>query len=157
MPNLEPLPTLIFSFEEARKIEEYEDLTNEFNLLRLKVENKHEITEGDVIKFDKIIRIQWQRVLKSKSDETESGIKGRNTEGQNFAKNLKEIAKIRRKAEEYLEIDKYYELFNDLKEVHEDADAKISIEKHQKRESRKMLAIGFVLGVLGTLICSIVL
>jgi len=157
MSNLDLLNTWIRYFEDVQKIEEYEDLTQEFNSLRIKVESKREITDENNKKFENIIKINWQRVLKNICDGLENKIVNRKTEGQNFTGNLRDIRRIKRRSEEYLDMDEYYELYNDLKEVREDTDVKLSIEKSQKRESRKMLVFAFFLGVLSTLIGGIAL
>lgn len=151
MLNQEPLPTWIYLFEEVRKIEEYDDLTHDFNSLMIKVKTTGEITEDDNTKFYEIIKNQWKRVLIDKYNELENSISQRKTQGENFSKDIKALRKIRKGTETDLELDVYPELFQDLKEIREDIDAKISIEKYQRQQSLKILIFGFILGVAGSL------
>lgn len=144
MSKLEQLPILVSQFERAQEINEYENLTNEFNTLRLKVESKQEITEKEDKEFFIIIQRQWKRVIVDKYTELKDKIKKRKTRGESFFDIFHILEKIRSDGEKDLDIDEYYTLFfGGLVSTEKKVDEKISNEKYQI----KMLIIGLVLGI----------
>lgn len=153
MSDLERLPTWVSQFEKAQEIKEYDELTNIFNSLRIKVEEKQEITLEENKEFSRIIKAQWKRVIVDKYNEIKHKIDNRKTKGQSFSHNLKALEKIRCDGEKDLQVDEYHDMYKfNLLYIEKDVDDKISIEKYQKRQSWKMLAVSYVLGLATALI-----
>lgn len=161
MPSLEPLLTWVSLFEEAQEIKEYDDLAKKFYSLKIKVENNQEISEDDDKEFFRIVQTQWKRVIADKYNELREKVEKRDTKGQNFSNNLKELEKIRGEGEKDLRINEYYDLYVNMSELEKEIDEKIFIEKYQRRQSWNMLiiglVIGFVLGIVSSIIASILL
>ncbi len=153
MSNLERLPTWVSQFEKAQEIKEYDELTNNFNSLRIRVEEKQEITLEEHKEFLRIIKAHWKRIIVDKYIEIKHKIENRKTKGQSFSHNLKELERIRCDGEKDLQVEDYHDMYKfNLLDIEKEVDDKISIEKYQKRQSWNMLIYGFILGIIGTLI-----
>lgn len=131
MPNFERLPTWVSQFEMAREIKEYDELINNFNSLRIKVEEKQEITPEEHKEFSRIINAQWKRIIADKCTEIKYKIQNRKTKGQSFSHNLRELEKIRCEGEKDLPVDVYHDLYKfNLLDIEKDVDEKIQNEKY---------------------------
>lgn len=154
-------------FSEAKKIKEYDDLNYKFNKLysslASKIRKKEYITKNDKDSCDKLIKLQYQRIINDRSNELQEKIQKRRTKGQIFFEHLKNIKKIRiesemeKEDEKELEIEQYVEKYRDLIDIEKEIDEKITIEKYQKKQSVIMIIIGFILGIISTIITPVFL
>lgn len=134
-------------FEEAQKIEEYDDLTAEFNSLIATAWRK-EISEEDNLEFYRIIKTYWKRIISDGCQRLKDNVEKRKNKGETFSGILSKINKIRNRGERDLDIDEYSDIFDELKEINCEVEEKLSIEKYQKNRFLIGLIVGFLLGIL---------
>lgn len=144
-------------FEEAQKIEEYDDLNAEFNSLIAKAWSRKEISKEDDLEYYRIIKTYRKRIILDGSLRLKDKIEKRKSKGETFYGTLSKINKIRNRSEKDLEIDEYQDIFRELIELNREVDEKLSIEKYRRNQVLIGLIVGFFLGIVARIIGGLIL
>ena len=138
-------------FSRLRDIKEYDNFNSEFNKL-LSLSKKEDVDK----QFENLLRRYWKRVFHDIISEVLQIIEKRKTKGRQFKAEEIKLKKILSESEKDLEINEYEDLYTKLDEIKEVVSEKIEIEKFEKKRFYKGLIIGFLLGVLASIVGSII-
>ena len=138
-------------FDNLKKIEEYDDLMDEFN------KKFSQLKEGVISDSDKniisgIVERYWKRIISERCNKTKNNIEKRKTRGQSFSDELEKVNTIQNQAEKETEYENLLDLFRKLENINKKVDEKRKIEKYNLSLFGWGLTLGFILGIIGNYI-----
>jgi|SRR5208337_23898 len=146
--------------ERVQNVQEYAELTREYNRIKGIVLDKKEITQDDDKNFLHTIRMHWSWVIRDVSDDLLETIENRETKGQSFTKIVKEINSLKIEGQKEQQLIFYEEIYSRLQELADEIKESISNEKYVIKQNWKFTviniligsAIGFAISILATLV-----
>ncbi|GEM_PF-6275988 len=137
--------------------EQNEELDLEFKKAYYRYKAIGRITKVGRDELNEILRNYWLYVIIGLKQNLSSFILNKKTGNQPFRPFLKRIEDAEMKLVRDPSIGEYRYIYRDLKELSKDIEEMVAIEKAGKRWSRQQILIGFVLGIVASIIATVIL
>ena len=136
-----------------QNIKEYDDITKEFEDIKAKVIQTKNLAKNDEIKLEENVTIHWKRIISDACSELTKKVESRKIRVQLFSDLKSKIGKLWGKSEKKnLGLEDFHRIWSELKGCGDDMDERIIVEKHQLWLFFGGLGIGFILGILASIL-----
>ena len=157
MANLEAFYLWSNEHNYLQNIKKYNDITNDFEYTKAKVIQTQNLTKNDGIKLEENVARHWKRIIRDACSGLTKKIISRKIRIQLFSDLKLKIEKLLGEIEKKnLGLEDFHRIWSELQYCGDDMEERITVEKNQLWLFFGGLAIGFILGILASIIVKII-
>jgi hypothetical protein len=136
----------------VRDVSFYKDIDDQIDSLKNLIEGQQEFTKNDEEALYLLIQENWKRALRDICESTITRINSRKTRGETFYDIIESIRRLNIKSQNNLNLDDYHAIFKQIQGNIDKMDEKITVERFNLVIAGLGVLIGFLLGVIASII-----